>query len=53
MPVEIYKDKFTGKVREVILGATKEQGGTRAYTVKLGGSTLPFLYYEGEIPTDP
>ena len=38
MPVEIYKDKFTGKVLEVILGATKEQGGTRAYTVKLGGS---------------
>jgi acetyl-CoA decarbonylase/synthase complex subunit delta len=51
MPVEIYKDKFTGKVQEVVLGATKEQGGTRAYTVKLGGSsTLPFLYYEGVIP---
>jgi acetyl-CoA decarbonylase/synthase complex subunit delta len=54
MPVEVYKDKFTGKVQEVILGATKEQGGTRAYTVKLGGSsTLPFLFYEGEIPNRP
>jgi acetyl-CoA decarbonylase/synthase complex subunit delta len=54
MPVEIYKDKFTGKVREVILGATKVEGGTRAYTVKLGGtSTLPFLFYEGEIPNRP
>jgi acetyl-CoA decarbonylase/synthase complex subunit delta len=54
MPVEIYKDKFTGTVREVILGATKEQGGTRAYTVKLGGSsTLPFLFYEGEMPNRP
>jgi acetyl-CoA decarbonylase/synthase complex subunit delta len=54
MPVEIYKDKFTGKVQEVILGATKAEGGTRAYTVKLGGSsTLPFLFYEGEIPNRP
>lgn len=54
MPVEIYKDKFTGTVREVILGATKEQGGTRTCTVKLGGSsTLPFLFYEGEMPNRP
>jgi acetyl-CoA decarbonylase/synthase complex subunit delta len=54
MPVEIYKDKFTGKVQEVTLGATKEQGGTRAYTLKLGGcSTLPFLFYEGEMPNRP
>ncbi len=54
MPVEIYKDKFTGKVQEVVLGATKAEGGTRAYTVKLGGSsTLPFLFYEGDIPNRP
>lgn len=33
MPVEIYKDKFTGKVLEVILGATKEQGGDRKSVV--------------------
>jgi CO dehydrogenase/acetyl-CoA synthase delta subunit len=44
MPVEILKEKFTGTVQEVVLGATKEEGGTRAKTVKLGGSsTLPFL----------
>ncbi len=54
MPVEILKEKFTGKVQEVVLGATKEEGGTRAYTVKLGGSsTLPFLQFEGEIPNRP
>ncbi|MGD0152882.1 MAG: acetyl-CoA decarbonylase/synthase complex subunit delta [Thermacetogeniaceae bacterium] len=54
MPVDIIKEKFTGKVQEVVLGATKEQGGTRAYTVKLGGSsTLPFLQFEGEIPNRP
>ncbi|HBI26794.1 MAG TPA: acetyl-CoA decarbonylase/synthase complex subunit delta, partial [Peptococcaceae bacterium] len=32
MPVEILKEKFTGKVQEVVLGATKEEGGTRAKT---------------------
>lgn len=54
MPVEILKEKYTGKVQEVVLGATKEMGGTRAYTVKLGGSsTLPFLQFEGEIPNRP
>jgi len=54
MPVEILKEKFTGTVQEVVLGATKEEGGTRAKTVKLGGSsTLPFLQYEGDIPNRP
>ena len=33
--VEIPKEKYTGKVREIVLGATKEQGGTRARTVGL------------------
>jgi acetyl-CoA decarbonylase/synthase complex subunit delta len=54
MPVDILKEKFTGKVQEVVLGATKEEGGTRAYTVKIGGSsTLPFLQFEGQIPNRP
>jgi len=54
MPVEILKDKFTGTVKEVVLGATKEEGGTRTRTVKVGGSsTLPFLQYEGKVPNRP
>ena len=54
MPVQILKEKFTGTVQEVVLGATKEEGGTRSNTVKLGGSsTLPFLQYEGDIPNRP
>lgn len=54
MPAEILKEKFTGRVQEVVLGATKDEGGTRAYTVKLGGSsTLPFLQFEGDIPNRP
>ncbi len=56
MPVtlEVPKEKYAGKVREVILGATKEQGGTRAKTVTIGGeSTLPFLHFEGSVPHPP
>lgn len=52
--VEIPKEKWTGAVREVTLGATAEQGGTRAKTVTVGGeTTLPFLHFEGQIPHPP
>jgi len=52
--VEIPKETFSGKIREVTLGATKEQGGTRKRTVTVGGeTTLPFLHFEGEIPNPP
>jgi acetyl-CoA decarbonylase/synthase complex subunit delta len=52
--IEVPKDKWSGKVREITLGATAEQGGTRAKTVTVGGETaLPFLHFEGEIPHPP
>jgi acetyl-CoA decarbonylase/synthase complex subunit delta len=52
--VEIPKEKYTGKVREIVLGATKEQGGTRAKTVTIGGeSALPFMHFEGTVPHPP
>ena len=52
--VEIPKEKYSGQVREVTLGATKEQGGTRAMTVTMGGeSAMPFLHFEGTIPHPP
>ncbi len=52
--VEIPKEKWTGSVREVTLGATAEEGGTRSKTVTVGGeTTLPFLHFEGEIPNPP
>jgi acetyl-CoA decarbonylase/synthase complex subunit delta len=55
MPViEIPKEKWGGKVREVTLGATAANGGTRVKTVTVGGeTTLPFLHFEGEIPRPP
>jgi acetyl-CoA decarbonylase/synthase complex subunit delta len=54
MPVEVPKEKWSGRVREVTIGATAEQGGTRSHTVTVGGeTTLPFLGFEGEIPHRP
>ena len=52
--IEVPKDKWSGKVREITLGATAADGGTRAKTVTVGGeTTLPFLHFEGEIPHPP
>ena len=55
MPViEIPKEKWSGNVREITLGATAADGGTRAKTVTVGGeTTLPFLHFEGDIPHAP
>ena len=52
--VEIPKDKYAGKVREITIGATKDQGGTRSKTVTIGGEmALPFMHFEGAIPHTP
>ncbi|NIM93177.1 MAG: acetyl-CoA decarbonylase/synthase complex subunit delta [Anaerolineales bacterium] len=54
MTIDIPKENWSGSVREVVLGATAEQGGTRARTVVVGGETsLPYLYHEGDIPNPP
>jgi acetyl-CoA decarbonylase/synthase complex subunit delta len=42
------KEKWTASISEVVIGATKEEGGTRTSTVTIGGSqSMPFLAYEG------
>jgi len=54
MGVEILKEKYRSEVREVVLGATAEDGGTRSHTIKVGGeTTLPFLHFEGTVPNRP
>jgi acetyl-CoA decarbonylase/synthase complex subunit delta len=51
MAVEIPKEKWSGKIGELVIGATEAEGGTRSKKVVVGGSTtLPFLYFEGEHP---
>ncbi len=52
--VETPKKKWTGQVREVVIGATDAEGGTRSKTVTVGGeSTLPFLDFEAPMPNPP
>ena len=54
MTIELHKEKSAGAVRTVTIGATKDQGGTRARTLTLGGETaLPFLDFEGALPNPP
>lgn len=54
MPIQTPQEKWSGKVREITLGATKAEGGTRSRTVTVGGeTTLPFLHFEGQIPHAP
>jgi acetyl-CoA decarbonylase/synthase complex subunit delta len=52
--IEIPKEKYSGAVREITLGATREQGGTRARTLTVGGAkSLPFLQFEGATTHPP
>ena len=48
------KEKWTRSVNRVVIGATAEEGGTRAKTVEIGGSaTLPFMAFEGAVGNPP
>ncbi len=54
MALEFPKDSWSGSVQEVVIGATADQGGTRAKTVTVGGQkTMPYLHYEGPTPHRP
>jgi acetyl-CoA decarbonylase/synthase complex subunit delta len=51
---EVPKEKFPGRIREVALGATKDEGGTRRAKLVVGGSNgLPFHGFESEAPHKP
>ncbi|MGA2774687.1 MAG: acetyl-CoA decarbonylase/synthase complex subunit delta [Candidatus Omnitrophota bacterium] len=54
MVAELMLEKWSGQVATVVIGATKEEGGTRAHSVRVGGQkSLPFLFAEGDIPNKP
>ena len=47
MPIEVPIDKWPGSVREVTLGATAAEGGTRSQKVVVGGQkTMPYMHFE-------
>lgn len=54
MPIEIPVEKWPGAVREVTIGATAAEGGSRHQKVTVGGEkAMPFLHFEGAIPHRP
>jgi acetyl-CoA decarbonylase/synthase complex subunit delta len=54
MPIEFPIDKFSGSVRPVTLGALPADGGSRAFTVTVGGEkSLAFLHFEGTTACSP
>lgn len=54
MGIPDVKEKWSGKINQVTIGALKEQGGSRETTVTIGGhTTLPFMTFEGQSPHPP
>jgi len=53
MSIPEVKEKWSGSISPVTIGATPDQGGTRRTVVTVGGAaTLPFLSFEGS-PGNP
>jgi acetyl-CoA decarbonylase/synthase complex subunit delta len=51
---ELPKEKYGGRIKEVVIGAAKEQGGTRSKRLVAGGSNgLAFHGFESESPHKP
>ena len=52
--VEVPVEKWSGSIRQITLGATAAEGGTRSRAVTVGGqTTLPFLGFDGKVPNRP
>jgi acetyl-CoA decarbonylase/synthase complex subunit delta len=54
MAAELMLEKWSGAVSVITIGASKEEGGSRAKVIKVGGQkTLPFLFKEADLPYKP
>jgi len=54
MAVPDVKEKFSGAVLTVKIGATTDEGGTRERAIEVGGArTLPFMKFEGDLGNRP
>ncbi len=52
--LEDAREKWSGTINEVTLGATRAEGGSRTAVVTVGGSgALPFMAFEGPTPRAP
>jgi len=54
MAAQLVLEKWSGEVSVINIGAVKDEGGSRAHVIRIGGEqTLPFLFSEGAIPNKP
>ena len=54
METQLVLEKWPGAISTVVIGAKKEEGGSRSSIVKIGGqSSLPLLSKEGQLPNKP
>lgn len=54
MAIPEAKEKWSGRVNAVTIGATKAEGGTRGRAVTIGGqSGIPFIGTDGDVPHPP
>ena len=54
MGIELIREKSSNSVSSVVIGATKDNGGTRENVLTVGGeSCLPYLSGEGDMPNKP
>jgi acetyl-CoA decarbonylase/synthase complex subunit delta len=53
-PFTPFVQEYPGKIREVTLGASKNEGGSRGKTITIGGTSTPALYiFENTPPHAP
>jgi acetyl-CoA decarbonylase/synthase complex subunit delta len=52
-PFTSFLQEYPGQTREVTLGATKSEGGSRGKTVVIGGATTPAFYLFEKTPPHP
>ncbi len=50
-PFTPFVQEYPGQIREVTLGATKSEGGSRSKTIAIGGATTPAFYLFEKTPT--
>ena len=52
-PFKPFVQEYPGQIREVKLGATKSEGGSRGKTITIGGATSPAFYLFEKPPPHP
>ncbi len=52
-PFKPFVQEYPGQIREVTLGATKGEGGSRGKAITIGGSTSPAFYLFQKVPPHP